>query len=121
MLILLIILILLLGGGGGYYGYGRWGYGGGAGIGLGTILLIVLLFYLLGGLRFRRSVALQCVFRSLSLSFCSIVRQRLSQPNHASHNEGPVLLRSVKQIFILTGMSSKRLRRFGDRPTPLNT
>ena len=52
MLLLLIVLILLLGGGGGYYGYGRWGYGGGTGISLGTILLIVLLFYLLGGLRF---------------------------------------------------------------------
>ena len=50
MLLLLIILILLFGGGGGYYGYGRWGYGGGAGIGLGTILLIVLIFYLIGGL-----------------------------------------------------------------------
>jgi hypothetical protein len=51
MLILLIILLLLLGGGGGYYGHSRWGYGGGAGIGLGTILLIVLVVYLLGGIR----------------------------------------------------------------------
>jgi len=51
MLILLIILILLLGGGGGYYGYGRWGYRGGAGISLGTILLLVLIVYLVGGLR----------------------------------------------------------------------
>ena len=38
-------------GGGGYYGHSRWGYGGGAGIGLGTILLIVLLVYLVGGIR----------------------------------------------------------------------
>jgi hypothetical protein len=40
-----------LGSGGGYYGHSRWGYGGGAGIGLGTILLILLIAYLLGGLR----------------------------------------------------------------------
>jgi hypothetical protein len=51
MLILLIILVLLFGGGGGYYGHSRWGPGGGAGVGLGTILLIVLIVYLLGGLR----------------------------------------------------------------------
>ena len=50
MLILLILLILLLGGGGGYYGHSRWGYGGGAGIGLGTVLIILLIVYLLGGL-----------------------------------------------------------------------
>ena len=49
MLLLLIILILLFGGGGGYYGHSRWGYGGGAGIGLGTVLLIVLVFYMVGG------------------------------------------------------------------------
>jgi hypothetical protein len=55
MLLLLIVLLLLFGGGGGYYGYGRWGYGGGAGIGLGTVLLIVLVFYLLGGLPALRS------------------------------------------------------------------
>jgi hypothetical protein len=50
MLLLLIILVLLFGGGGGYYGYSRWGTGGGIGI-LGTVLLIVLVVYLLGGLR----------------------------------------------------------------------
>ncbi len=50
MLILIIILLLVLGGGGGYYGHSRWGYGGSAGIGLGTILLILLVAYLLGGL-----------------------------------------------------------------------
>jgi len=51
MLILIIILLLVLGGSGGYYGHRRWGYRGGAGIGLSTILLILLLAYLLGGLR----------------------------------------------------------------------
>ena len=50
MLLLIIILILLFGGGGGYYGYSRWGAGGGLGI-LGTVLGIVLVLYLLGGLR----------------------------------------------------------------------
>jgi len=49
-MILLILLLLVLGGGGGYYGHSRWGYGGGAGIGLGTILLILLVFYMVGGL-----------------------------------------------------------------------
>jgi Protein of unknown function (DUF3309) len=51
MLLLIIILILLFGGGGGYYGYSRWGTGGGLGI-LGTVLLIVLVLYLLGAVRF---------------------------------------------------------------------
>jgi hypothetical protein len=50
MLLLIIILVLLFGGGGGYYGYSRWGTGGGLGI-VGTVLLIVLVVYLLGGLR----------------------------------------------------------------------
>ncbi len=50
MLILIIILILLFGGGGGYYGHSRWGPTGGAGVGLGTILLILLIVYLVGGL-----------------------------------------------------------------------
>jgi hypothetical protein len=50
MLLLIILLVLLFGGGGGYYGYSRWGAGGGIGI-LGTVLLIVLVFYLLGGVR----------------------------------------------------------------------
>ena len=49
MLLLIILLILLFGGGGGYYGYSRWGTGGGLGI-LGTVLLIVLVVYLLGGI-----------------------------------------------------------------------
>jgi hypothetical protein len=50
MLILLIVLLLVLGGGGGYYGHSRWGYAGGAGIGLGTILLILLVVFMLGGI-----------------------------------------------------------------------
>jgi hypothetical protein len=49
--LLVIVLLLLMGGGGGYYGYSRWGTGGGLGI-VGTVLLIFLLVYLLGGLRF---------------------------------------------------------------------
>ena len=51
MLILLIVLIILFGGGGGYYGHSRWGPSGGARVGLGTVALIVLLVYMLGGLR----------------------------------------------------------------------
>jgi hypothetical protein len=50
LLIVLILLVLLLGGGG-YYGYSRWGPGGGLGI-VGTVLLVVVLLYLVGGLRF---------------------------------------------------------------------
>ena len=50
MLLLLIVLLLVFGGGGGYYGHTRWGYRGGAGVGLGTILLVVLVVYLLGGI-----------------------------------------------------------------------
>ena len=50
MLLLIILLVLVFGGGGGYYGYSRWGSGGGLGI-LGTVLLVVVL-YLFGGLRF---------------------------------------------------------------------
>ena len=50
MLLLIIILVLLFGGGGGYYGYSRWGTGGGIGI-FGTVLLVVLVLYLVGGLR----------------------------------------------------------------------
>jgi hypothetical protein len=49
-LLVLILLVLLLGGGGGYYGYSRWGPGGGLGI-VGTVLLVVVLLYLFGGLR----------------------------------------------------------------------
>jgi hypothetical protein len=50
MLLLIILLVLLFGGGGGYYGYSRWGHRGGFGI-LGTVLMIVLIVYLVGGIR----------------------------------------------------------------------
>ena len=50
MLLLLILLVLLFGGGGGYYGYSRWGTGGGLGI-VGTALIVVLIVYVVGGLR----------------------------------------------------------------------
>jgi len=49
-LILILVILLLIFGGGGYYGYSRWGTGGGLGI-VGTVLVIVLVVYLLGGLR----------------------------------------------------------------------
>ena len=51
MLILIVVLLLLFGGGGGYYGHSRWGGKGSAGIGIGTVLLIVLLVWMLGGIR----------------------------------------------------------------------
>ena len=50
MLLLLIVLLLVVGGGGGYFGYSRWGTGGGLGI-FGTVLLIVVVLYLVGGVR----------------------------------------------------------------------
>jgi hypothetical protein len=49
MLLLIIILVLLFGGGGGYYGYSKWGTGSGLGI-FSTVLLIVFIVYLLGGI-----------------------------------------------------------------------
>jgi hypothetical protein len=50
MLLLIILLLLLFGGGGGYYGYSRWGTRGGFGI-VGTVLVILLIVYLVGGIR----------------------------------------------------------------------
>ena len=50
MLLLIILLVLLFGGGGGYYGYSRWGSRGGLGL-VGTVVLIVVVLYLVGGLR----------------------------------------------------------------------
>jgi hypothetical protein len=49
LLIIIILLVLLLGGGG--FGYSRYGAGGGLGI-VGTILIIFLVLYLLGAVRF---------------------------------------------------------------------
>lgn len=50
MLLLLIVLLLVFGLGGGYYGRNRWGNRGGAGIGLGTVLVVLLVAWMLGGL-----------------------------------------------------------------------
>ena len=50
-MLLLIILLVLVFGGGGYYGYSRWGTGGRLGI-VGTVLLVLVVVYLFGGLRF---------------------------------------------------------------------
>ena len=47
LIVLIIILLLAFGGGGGYYGYQRWGTGGGVGI-FGLVLII---FYVFGGMR----------------------------------------------------------------------
>ena len=49
LLLLILLVVVLLGGGGGYYGYSRWGTGGGLGI-FGTVLLVVVLLYLFGGM-----------------------------------------------------------------------
>lgn len=49
LLIIIILLVLLLGGGG--FGYSRYGAGGGMGI-VGTILVIFLILWLLGAVRF---------------------------------------------------------------------
>ena len=51
ILLLIILLVLLFGGGGGYYGYSRWGTGGGLGI-VGTVLLVVVVLYLFGGMHY---------------------------------------------------------------------
>jgi len=51
MLLLIILLLLFFGLGGGWYGNRQWGPPGGFGIGLGTILIILLIVCLVGGLR----------------------------------------------------------------------
>jgi hypothetical protein len=51
LLLILLIVLLIVGGGGGWYGYNRWGYGPGFGI-FGLVLIIILIVYLLGGVRF---------------------------------------------------------------------
>jgi hypothetical protein len=48
-LLIIVVLILLLGGGGGYFGYNRYGGRGLGGV-LGLVLIIVLVFWLAGGL-----------------------------------------------------------------------
>jgi len=52
MLLLVLLLLLIFGFGGGYWGHRQWGPPGSLGIGLGTILIIVLIVWLLGGLRY---------------------------------------------------------------------
>lgn len=47
---LILLLVLVGGAGGGYYGYSQWGPGRGLGI-AGTVLLVVVLLSLVGGLR----------------------------------------------------------------------
>jgi hypothetical protein len=52
MILLLIVLLFVFGGGFGYWGHNRWGNEvpwSGPGIGIGTILIILLLFWILGG------------------------------------------------------------------------
>jgi hypothetical protein len=52
LLIILIVLLLLFGGGGGIY----WGMGAGWGIGpIGLIVLVLVVVFLLGGVRSRRN------------------------------------------------------------------
>ena len=51
MLLPILLLVLVFGGGGGYYGYSRWGTGGGLGI-VGTVLLVVVVLYLFGGMHY---------------------------------------------------------------------
>ena len=50
MIALIVILLPAFGIGGGYYGYQRWGTGGGVGI-FGLVLIILVLFYVFGGMR----------------------------------------------------------------------
>jgi hypothetical protein len=48
-ILIIVVLVLLFGGGGGYYAHGRYG---GAGLGgvFGLILVLLLVFWLVGGL-----------------------------------------------------------------------
>ena len=52
LLLIIIVLFLLFGGGfGTYHAWGNYGPAYGGGIGIGTILVILLVVWLLGGLR----------------------------------------------------------------------
>jgi len=51
MLLIFILVLLLFGGSFGYYGHTAYGPIGAGGFGLGSILVIILIVYLLGGLR----------------------------------------------------------------------
>jgi preprotein translocase subunit SecG len=50
-ILIVVVLLLLFGGGGGYYAHSQYG---GAGLGgvLGTVLAVLLVFWLVGALRF---------------------------------------------------------------------
>lgn len=50
-ILIIVILILLLGGGGGYYGYNRYGGRGLGGV-FGLVLIVLVAFWLFGGLHF---------------------------------------------------------------------
>jgi len=50
----IIVVLLLFGGGGGYYGYSRYGGRGAGGI-VGTVLIVLLVIWLLGGVQFYHS------------------------------------------------------------------
>jgi uncharacterized membrane protein YccC len=54
LVLLVVLLVLLFGGGGGYYGYSRYG-GRGAGSVVGTLLVILLVAWVLGGMQFHIS------------------------------------------------------------------
>ncbi len=50
-ILIIVVLVLLLGGGGGYYGYNRWGGVGGSSV-FGLVVVLFLVIWLFGGLRF---------------------------------------------------------------------
>jgi hypothetical protein len=59
--ILIIVLLILLLGGGGYYGHSMYGGAGLGGI-LGLVLLVVVMFWVVGGLRIGWSVCSNLIF-----------------------------------------------------------
>jgi hypothetical protein len=50
-ILIIVVLLLFFGGGGGYYAHGRYGGAGPGGV-LGTVLVVLLVFWLVGALRF---------------------------------------------------------------------
>lgn len=47
-ILVVILLLMVLGGGGGYYAHGQWGVPGLGGV-LGLVLIVLIIFWLLGG------------------------------------------------------------------------